>query len=206
MKLRILALCLVMAFGASIIPAMAQDFPGAGTTCTVDPTDDSGLPECGTPDDNECNPGGVLYRPDNQDGCPTEWYWKAGWFLARFNDGKIWRENFPAEFVSVLPPLEKLSEIPVVACMLDMTSEGYGMVSVPAAILNRAPETFNFTFSAPYYSDGTYTWAWHNGSVGNDLGFDFENYDYHVYGIGSGWYYPVTGDCTVNEAALPPVS
>ena len=66
-------------------------------------------------DDNECNPGGVLYREENQDGCPTLWYWKAGWYLARFNLGLITRENFPKEFESVLPPLEKPVE-PVAIC------------------------------------------------------------------------------------------
>jgi hypothetical protein len=64
-------------------------------------------PEPGTPADNECNIGGVLYREDNQDGCPTLWYWKAGWFLARFNRGFISRAEFPKEFESVLPPLMK---------------------------------------------------------------------------------------------------
>lgn len=67
-------------------------------------------PEPGTPADNECNPGGVLYRDQNQDGCPTLWYWKAGWFLARFNRGFISRADFPKEFESVLPPLEKPEE------------------------------------------------------------------------------------------------
>lgn len=60
----------------------------------------------GTPQDNECYPGGVLYREDNQDGCPTEWHWKAGWFLARYNRELITREQFPDEFASVLPDLE----------------------------------------------------------------------------------------------------
>ena len=57
----------------------------------------------GTPEDNECNPGGVLYREENQDGCPTVWYWKAGWFLSRYNRGHISLADFPTEFESVLP-------------------------------------------------------------------------------------------------------
>jgi hypothetical protein len=69
--------------------------------------DDDSTPKPGTPADNECNVGGVLYREENQDGCPTLWYWKAGWFLARFNRGFISRADFPKEFESVLPPLEK---------------------------------------------------------------------------------------------------
>jgi len=60
--------------------------------------EDDNTPKPGTPADNECYPGGVLYREENQDGCPTLWYWKAGWFLARFNRGLISREDFPKEF------------------------------------------------------------------------------------------------------------
>lgn len=58
------------------------------------------------PIENECSPGGVLYREENQDGCPTEWHWKAGWFLAAVNNGDIPREAMPDEFTSVLPPPE----------------------------------------------------------------------------------------------------
>ncbi|MBI1277729.1 MAG: hypothetical protein GC179_06340 [Anaerolineaceae bacterium] len=61
-------------------------------------------PEPGTPQENECNPGGALYREENQDGCPTEWYWKAGWYLAAVNNGRISRDDVPDEFTSVLPP------------------------------------------------------------------------------------------------------
>lgn len=101
--IRLLIALMVVAFGAVAAPAMAAD-TGDGTTCTANPNDGSGLPECFTPDDNECYKGGVLYREENQDGCSSLWYWKAGWFLARFNDGKISRSNFPVEFKSVLPP------------------------------------------------------------------------------------------------------
>ncbi len=65
---------------------------------------DDGTAKPGTPEDNECNPGGVLYREENQDGCPTEWYWKAGWYLARYNRGLLSRADFPTDFASVLPP------------------------------------------------------------------------------------------------------
>lgn len=104
MKFRLIALFVVLAFAVIVAPVMADAVPGDGNTCTSNPDDSSGLPECGSPDDNECNPGGVLYREENQDGCKSEWYWKAGWFLARFNDGKFSREDFPQEFASVLPP------------------------------------------------------------------------------------------------------
>ncbi len=69
-------------------------------------------PKPGTPEDNECNPGGVLYREENQDGCPTDWYWKAGWYLARYNRGLLSRADFPKEFDSVLPP----ETIPALQC------------------------------------------------------------------------------------------
>jgi hypothetical protein len=71
---------------------------------TIVAADDT-QPESGSPEDNACNPGGVLYREDNQDGCPSLWHWKAGWFLARFLTGEISRADFPKEFESVLPPL-----------------------------------------------------------------------------------------------------
>lgn len=88
----------LLLIGLMLILAMSISSVWAATDSTAEP---------GTPADNECNVGGVLYRADNQDGCPTLWYWKAGWFLARFNRGLISRAEFPKEFESVLPPLEK---------------------------------------------------------------------------------------------------
>jgi hypothetical protein len=82
--------------------------------------EDDHTPKPGTAADNECYPGGVLYREENQDGCPTVWYWKAGWYLARYNRGLISRDDFPKEFESVLPPLQK----PSYPCWND----GYGSV------------------------------------------------------------------------------
>src|SRR4051794_9292941 len=101
MKIRLFVVFVILALGAIVAPVMAEHFPGEGNTCTTNPKDGSGLPECGTRADNECNPGGVLYREENQDGCPTLWYWKAGWYLARYNDGTISRKDFPKEFESV---------------------------------------------------------------------------------------------------------
>lgn len=66
------------------------------------------VPQPGTPEENECYPGGVLYRSENQDGCPTEWYWKAGWYLAAYNHGRISRDDVPDEFTSALPPPEQI--------------------------------------------------------------------------------------------------
>ncbi|MEZ4668165.1 MAG: hypothetical protein R3E39_09635 [Anaerolineae bacterium] len=105
MRTQITKFVLLLICGLMVAPLLAADFTGQGTTCTTDSSDGSGLPVCGTPDDNECFPGGVLYREENQDGCPTDWYWKAGWYLARFNDGRISREDVPAEFQSALPPV-----------------------------------------------------------------------------------------------------
>ncbi len=62
-------------------------------------------PQTGSPEENACNPGGVLYREENQDGCPTEWHWKAGWFLAEYLSGDLPREDFPDEFSSALPSI-----------------------------------------------------------------------------------------------------
>ena len=92
--------------------------------------DDERTPKPGTPADNECYPGGVLYREENQDGCPTLWYWKAGWFLARFNRGFISREDFPKEFESVLPPLPKPEDpIRTVCASNNAIADWYGCMS-----------------------------------------------------------------------------
>lgn len=206
MKLRLVFFVMVLALSALVVPVMGQDFPGAGNTCTTDPKDGSGLPECGTPDDNECNPGGVLYREENQDGCPNLWYWKAGWFLARFRDGKISRADFPKEFESVLPPLPKV-EPEAIHCYLDMTSQGYSIIPVSNDILNPTGAWWDDGIHTDVeLTSGGYTWGWHNGPSQYDLGFDFQEWngpDYHVYTTGSGWWYPTIGDCTVNESGLP---
>lgn len=85
-------------------------------------------PQPGTPEDNECNPGGVLYREENQDGCPSLWYWKAGWFLARFNRGLISRADFPKEFESVLPPLTDTRIQTICGTMMDEGDKWFGCV------------------------------------------------------------------------------
>jgi hypothetical protein len=102
---------------------------------------DDATPEPGTPQENECNPGGVLYREANQDGCPTEWYWKAGWYLAAVNNGRISRDDVPDEFKSVLPPVlqptpeetqtptdpndpQDLPELPIGSCWVSPSPNG----------------------------------------------------------------------------------
>lgn len=49
-----------------------------------------------TPMDNTC------YEPNAN--CDSVWAWQAGWYLARFLDGRITRAQFPQTFASVLPP------------------------------------------------------------------------------------------------------
>jgi hypothetical protein len=112
--IRFLTVFCVLVLATFALPVMAVD----ETTCTSVPGGASGLPECSTRHDNECYPGGALYREDNQDGCPTEWYWKAGWYLSRVNDGVISRSDVPDEFASVLPPEteEPKIEEPVRSC------------------------------------------------------------------------------------------
>jgi hypothetical protein len=95
-------------------------------------------PEPGSPEDNACNPGGVLYREDNQDGCPSLWHWKAGWFLARFLRGEISRADFPKEFESVLPPLPEEAAPAIISfCHTDGSS-------------------YNFCFYSGQTGDGTW--------------------------------------------------
>ena len=91
--------------------------------------DEKHTPKPGTAEDNECYPGGVLYREENQDGCPTLWYWKAGWFLARFNQGLISRQDFPKEFASVLPPLNEEKIITICGTNTDLSDEWYGCIN-----------------------------------------------------------------------------
>lgn len=36
-------------------------------------------------EDNACYPGGAMYRPNQVgQGCPDEWHWMCGWYLARY--------------------------------------------------------------------------------------------------------------------------
>lgn len=171
--------------------------------CTNDPDDGSGLPGCVTPDDNECYVGGVLYRDANQDGCPSVWYWEAGWFLARFLDGDITREQVPVQYRSVLPPPPSVEEaaaaVKVSTCVLDLSGISRGSVTVPQSVLDVSAASKAF----PGENDGSVNWMWHNGPPNYDLGYDYMGFDYHVYSEStSSWSVPTTGDCTVNTANL----
>lgn len=101
-KIIAIMIILLLTIGLST-SVFAQD--GGSDTCTTNPTDGSGLPECGTPADNECFAGGVF-----EGKCDSPWMWNAGWYLARFNQGQISREDFPAFYGGVLPPVVEVVE------------------------------------------------------------------------------------------------
>ncbi|MCS6835841.1 MAG: hypothetical protein NZ750_07470 [Anaerolineae bacterium] len=57
------------------------------------------------PKDNACYPGGSM------DGrCEDDNHWNAGWYYARWEQGKIKREDFPVMYIWVLPPLLEPAE------------------------------------------------------------------------------------------------
>jgi hypothetical protein len=56
-------------------------------------------PEPGSRADNECNPGGTMAGK-----CTNDWEWKGGWYIARFNEGLLKREEVPTEYQFLLPP------------------------------------------------------------------------------------------------------
>lgn len=68
-------------------------------SCTTDPEDGSGLPVCSTRADNECYEGGSMAGK-----CDNEWLWKAGWEIARLNDGRITIEEVNLEWRFLVPP------------------------------------------------------------------------------------------------------
>lgn len=101
-----LALLLVAALLLTVValPALSAD---EVRSCTTDPDDGSRLPECGTRADNECYEGGTMAGK-----CTNEWLWKAGWEIARFNDGRLTREQVNAEWAFLLdPPVEGVAGV-----------------------------------------------------------------------------------------------
>ncbi len=111
-------------------------------------------PKPGTPEDNACNPGGVLYREQNQDGCPSVWYWKAGWFLARYLSGEISRADFPDEFASALPPPLPAAVV-ITICHGHDNNDGNGFWKVCVSS-NRTGTFFNLILGIDgqsYYTD-----------------------------------------------------
>lgn len=65
------------------------------------------LDDRGNPNDPNVNErANACYENGSLAGkCNTDWEWEAGWYLIRFEAGLISRENFPAQFAILLPPL-----------------------------------------------------------------------------------------------------
>ncbi|MCB9455686.1 MAG: hypothetical protein H6671_06860 [Anaerolineaceae bacterium] len=66
-------------------------------------------------DDNACFEGGSMWR-ENGDGCPTEWHWIVGWYLANWENNGGWSnpDNFFPDWAdpqSVLPPLPEFPKV-----------------------------------------------------------------------------------------------
>lgn len=109
MKKRIalyLTLCLLLIVSVvALIPASAQD-----NTPTPDPN-------------NACNPGGAMAGKCNSgfhaDGkispAEIEWAWKCGWYMARYYEGTITRDQVPDECSSLLPGLPQQPAMEVTA-------------------------------------------------------------------------------------------
>lgn len=75
--------------------------------------DSDATPKPGSRADNECYAGGTMEgkcggNGFHADGSSTpaevEWAWKCGYYMARFNDGKISRSDVPSECGILLPP------------------------------------------------------------------------------------------------------
>lgn len=80
--------------------------------------DDQGNPN--NPNENEranaCYEGGSMAGK-----CDTDWEWEAGWYLIRFENGLISRENFPSQYAVLLPALpeeETVNPKSYVGCQL----------------------------------------------------------------------------------------
>src|SRR5690349_9677480 len=75
--------------------------------------DGDSIPKPGTPSDNECYSGGTMAgKCDNgfhADGSTTPdeiaWAWRCGWYMARFNEKSISRDDVPSDCSSLLPGL-----------------------------------------------------------------------------------------------------
>jgi hypothetical protein len=109
----------------ALIAAMATPALADDASCTLDINDGSGLPECGSPEDNACYAGGVM-----EGKCVGDWEWKAGWHLARFLAGTMTREQVPQDFQIVLPPPAEPGSEPLRLCI----AEASGIITVRACI------------------------------------------------------------------------
>src|SRR5215510_1893 len=75
-----------------------------------------GLDDQGNPNDPTVNErANACYEGGSMEGkCDTQWEWDGGWYLIRFQYGLISREDFPAQYAILLPPLpqEVIEELP----------------------------------------------------------------------------------------------
>lgn len=70
-------------------------------------------PELGTAADNACNVKGSM-----EGKCISEWHWRCGWFIARYQTGRLTLRQVPADCAAVLilpylAPVEFQAVIPV---------------------------------------------------------------------------------------------
>jgi hypothetical protein len=74
------------------------------------------LDDQGNPNDPNVNDrANACYEDGSMAGkCDTDWEWEGGWYLIRFQAGLISREDFPAQYAILLPPLpqEEAADIP----------------------------------------------------------------------------------------------
>ena len=74
-------------------------------------------PAIGSPEDNACNPSGVM------DGkCDTDWEWGCGYYLARWLSAGGWSGTYHmiADCVSLLPPVPPQVNIAQAAAILEI--------------------------------------------------------------------------------------
>lgn len=82
-----------------LFPFAMERFEDTQDAC--DPTGGANpeWPPCETNHDNECFTGGQM-----EGRCITDFDWEMGWWLARFNQGHVTRDDVPEAFQSGLPP------------------------------------------------------------------------------------------------------
>jgi hypothetical protein len=151
---RLIPLMLVLALLVLSFPAMGAE---EVATCTTDADDGSKLPVCGTPDDNECYAGGTMAGK-----CESEWDWKGGWYMARFNAGDLSREQVPADWQMLLPPL------PPPPPPVSSGGGGDPIVATPLQCLDYNTEAADGWYSCPAGCASNYDGIWGTDIYTND--------------------------------------
>lgn len=152
-RFTLVALVAALVFSSLATLALADE---EVRTCTTDVEDGSGLPECGTRADNECYPGGTMAGK-----CDNEWLWKAGWEIARFNDGLLTREQVNPAWAFLLPP-------PIAPVPGD-SGGGTCTIEVPSATTSLGLPTTTFTVSLSFINGATLSdgyLEWRSGPPG----------------------------------------